>query len=242
MSEPYEHKSTTEEIRRRFDADVERFSNLQTGQSATLDAPLVMDLVTSAAARVTPHAASVLDIGCGAGNYVLKLLEQLPGLSVTLVDLSRPMLDRARERLAAAGARQITLLEGDIRQTDLETGSFDIVMAAASLHHLRGEEEWRDVFTKVFRVLRPGGSFWIADLVSHDVPVIQQMMWDRYGEYLVGLGGIEYRDKVFAYVEQEDTPRSCIFQLELLRQVGFSCCEILHKNGCFSAFGAIKSL
>src|SRR5687768_11443821 len=32
-------KSTVDEIRRRFDADVERFSNLETGQSATLDAP-----------------------------------------------------------------------------------------------------------------------------------------------------------------------------------------------------------
>jgi hypothetical protein len=32
-----EMKSTVEEIRRRFDADVERFSNLDTGQSATVD-------------------------------------------------------------------------------------------------------------------------------------------------------------------------------------------------------------
>ncbi|MGI6419673.1 MAG: hypothetical protein ACOX1P_28900 [Thermoguttaceae bacterium] len=33
-------KSTVDEIRQRFDADVERFSNLETGQSATIDAPL----------------------------------------------------------------------------------------------------------------------------------------------------------------------------------------------------------
>lgn len=32
-------KSTVEEIRQRFDADVERFSNLETGQSATVGAP-----------------------------------------------------------------------------------------------------------------------------------------------------------------------------------------------------------
>ena len=43
-------KSTVEEIRARFDADVERFSNLETGQLATVDAPLVLDLVTQAAA------------------------------------------------------------------------------------------------------------------------------------------------------------------------------------------------
>jgi len=36
-------KSTIEEIRERFDKDVERFSNLETGQQATMDAPLVLD-------------------------------------------------------------------------------------------------------------------------------------------------------------------------------------------------------
>ena len=55
-------KSTAEEIRRRFDADVERFSNLETGQSATVDAPLAMALVAEAAAATTPHARHVLEI------------------------------------------------------------------------------------------------------------------------------------------------------------------------------------
>ena len=61
-----EMKSTVDEIRRRFDADVERFSNLDAGQSATVNAPLAMALVAEAAAAVTPHARHVLDVGCGA--------------------------------------------------------------------------------------------------------------------------------------------------------------------------------
>ena len=61
-------KSTVEEIRQRFDADVERFSNLETGQSATVDAPLVMALVAEAAAATTPHARHALDVGCGAAT------------------------------------------------------------------------------------------------------------------------------------------------------------------------------
>ena len=43
-------KSSVEQIRQRFDNEVERFSNLETGQSATMDAPLVLELITSAAA------------------------------------------------------------------------------------------------------------------------------------------------------------------------------------------------
>src|SRR5712671_398980 len=97
-------KSTVEEIRARFDNDVERFSNLETGQSATVDAPLVLELIAQAAKQTTPNAAKMLDIGCGAGNYCLKMLRELPGLRhFTLVDLSRPMLSRAVERLEAAG-------------------------------------------------------------------------------------------------------------------------------------------
>jgi tRNA (cmo5U34)-methyltransferase len=55
-------KSTVEEIRQRFDADVERFSNLETGQSATVDAPLALALVAQAAAATTPNARHVLDV------------------------------------------------------------------------------------------------------------------------------------------------------------------------------------
>jgi len=46
-------KSTVDEIRERFDADVERFSILETGQSATVDAPLAMALVAQVAAAST---------------------------------------------------------------------------------------------------------------------------------------------------------------------------------------------
>src|SRR3954467_8165077 len=136
-------KSTVDEIRRRFDADVERFSNLETGQSATVDSALAMALVAEAAAAATPHARHVLDVGCGAGNYTLKLLERLPGLDATLIDLSRPMLDRAAERVGRATAGKITTIQGDVRAVALPDGAFDIILAAAVLHHLREDREWR---------------------------------------------------------------------------------------------------
>jgi tRNA (cmo5U34)-methyltransferase len=233
-------KSTPDDIRARFDADVERFSNLETGQSATIDAPLVLDLVTAAAAATNPNATSVLDVGCGAGNYTLKLLEKLPNLSVTLIDLSRPMLDRAVERITAAGARDVTPMQGDVRELQLPGNSFDITLASAVLHHLRSDDEWLAVIRTFHRVLRPGGSVWIADLVQHSTPAVQSLMWKRYGEYLEQLGGAEYREKVFAYVEKEDSPRDVMFQIDTLRRVGFSRIEILHKNSVFAAFGAVK--
>jgi tRNA (cmo5U34)-methyltransferase len=66
-------------------------------------------------------------------------------------------------------------------------------------------------------------------------------MWNRYGDYLTNLGGSDYRDKVFAYIDREDSPRPVTYQLELLRSVGFESVELLHKSSCFAAFGAIKA-
>lgn len=233
-------KSTVEEIRARFDNDVERFSNLNTGQAATMDAPLVMELIATCAAAATPDARDLLDVGCGAGNYTLKLLEKLPGLNATLVDLSQKMLDRAVQRVGEATSGVVKPIACDIRELPLQDASFDIIFAAAVLHHLRSDAEWEAVFARCHRCLRPGGSIWIADLVDHETPAVRQIMWQRYGEYLERLGGAEYRDKVFAYVEAEDTPRSLTYQMNLLRKVGFDAVEVLHKNTCFAAFGAIK--
>src|SRR5438445_7674839 len=120
-------KSTVDEIRQRFDADVERFSNLETGQSATVDAPLALALVAEAAAATTPHARHVLDVGCGAGNYTLKLLEKLPNLDATLIDLSQPMLDRAAERVGRATSGRVMALKTDVRAAMLPNGEFDVV-------------------------------------------------------------------------------------------------------------------
>jgi tRNA (cmo5U34)-methyltransferase len=233
-------KSTVDEIRQRFDKDVDRFSVLHTGQSATMDAPLGLELICSAAAAVTPAAKRLLDVGCGAGNYSLKMLEKISGLDVTLVDLSRPMLDRAVQRVSTATKGKVTSNQGDIREVDLADSSLDLIVAGAVLHHLRTDDQWRAVFSKFHRALSKGGSFWIWDMVEGELPAVQSIQWHRYGQYLAQLKNDQYRHEVFAYIEKEDTPRSLLFQVDLLRSVGFSAVEILHKNAVFAAFGAMK--
>ena len=234
-------KSTVEQIRQRFDNDVERFSNLEIGQTTTIDSPIMMALTAQAVAAATPQATHVLDVGCGAGNYTLKLLQSSPNLDVTLVDLSKPMLERAAERIEAVTTGQVRAVQGDIRELAFQPGQFDIILAAAVLHHLRGADEWQQVFQKFYSILKPGGSVWIVDLVEHSNQAIQTLMMEKYSEYLVDFKGENFRDLVFGYIEAEDTPRPLFFQIELLRQVGFDDVDILHKSNCFAAFGAVKN-
>lgn len=240
MIKDYSGKATNQEIEQRFDQDVERFSNLDTGQLTTLDAPLTMELCTDAARYVVPEATELLDIGCGAGNYTLKMLSKLPGLNCTLNDLSLPMLVKAKERVEAVTSGTVTTIQLDMRELPLEENKYDIILASATLHHLRDDADWELVFTKLYRSLKPGGCFWISDLITHDAPHLNALFQKKYGEYLESLGGPEYRQKVFDYIEYEDTPRSVNFQLALMKKIGFKSVEVLHKNLCFAAFGGIK--
>lgn len=233
-------KSTIEEIKERFDNDVERFSNLETGQVATIDATISLELITEASKRIVPNATSILDVGCGAGNYTLMMLSKVPNLNCTLVDLSLPMLDRAFERVSAVTNGNVEIKQGDIREAALEENSFDIILAGAVLHHLRDDQDWETTFVKLFKLLKPGGCLMISDLITQDTELLNEYTWQRYGEYLEGIGGAEYRQKVLDYIEKEDSPRSMNYQLDLMKKAGFSKVEILHKNMCFGAFGGIK--
>lgn len=234
------NKSTVTEIRKRFDMDVDRFSNLNTGQVSTIDADISLELITEAAKRIKPHAVNILDLGCGAGNYTLKMLSKLPDLNCTLIDLSKPMLDRAFDRISKETIGTVHLIQGDIREVELADNHFDIILAGAVLHHLRDDADWEFVFGKLFNVLKKVGCLMISDLITQDTELLNRFIWEKYGDYLEKSGGPEYRKKVLDYVAKEDSPRSLNFQMDLMKRVGFESVEILHKNACFAAYGGIK--
>jgi tRNA (cmo5U34)-methyltransferase len=241
MGTTLEHKSSVKGIKDRFDNDVERFSNLDTGQTSTIDAPLAMELITKAAIKSTVNIQKVLDIGCGAGNNTIKLSQYVPPFDCDLVDLSLSMLEKAHERISEVNTGKIRIFQGDFRVVDLPQKEYDVILAAAVLHHLREDQDWEATFRKIYRLTAPGGSVWITDLVSHETESVQSLMWERYGEYLCSVGGESYKNTVFDSIDKEDSPRPVTYQLDLLRKVGFDHIELLHKNSCFAAFGAIKN-
>jgi len=240
MSRPLHEKSTVEQIRQRFDADVERFSRLETGQQAAMDAQLILEVVARSAACHVQPGGSLLDLGCGAGNFTLRVLGQVSPLDCVLVDLSRPMLDRAELRVKAAAPGRVQTIQSDLRSLTFAPGSFDIILAGQVLHHLREDAQWEAMFTRLYEWLRPAGTLFVADFIAYDDPGIQAFMLNRYAAHLESIGGEEYRDKVLAYCEVEDSPRSVKYQFDLLGRAGFREFDVLHKNALFTAFYARK--
>ncbi|MDR1270747.1 MAG: class I SAM-dependent methyltransferase [Planctomycetaceae bacterium] len=237
-----DYKITIDELRRQFDGEVERFSNEQTGQTSSVDATLILSMFETFIAGMYPNAQRLLDIGCGAGNFSLRITRKLPQLKLTLLDLSRPMLQKAQERLSAEHFTVEETIQADIAQTELPNEKFDLVVAAASLHHLRTRQDWKNVFGRIYRSLIPGGSFWMSDLIRHENETIESLQKERYAEYLCGLRGRIYQQHVFDYIDRSDTPETLPFLIQTLENTGFHQIDIIHKNIVFAALVAVKPL
>jgi SAM-dependent methyltransferase len=72
----------------------------------------------------------VLEIGCGTGATTVPLAETVgPTGRVVGVDLSQPMLEGARKRVAESGLGNITLLHADAQVHPFEPGQFDLIIS-----------------------------------------------------------------------------------------------------------------
>ena len=233
-------KSSSEAIRRNFDQQVERFSNLETGQTTAIDSPLCMELVARSAAMLNPDATNVMDLGCGGGNYAVKVTSFLPDVDCTLIDLSVNMLEKAKERVQENINGTVTAFQGDYRDVEFDENQYDVITAGTTLHHLRDDKEWELVFEKVFRALKKNGTFWINDIVLSETEAINQMMMDGWISEMKKHHNEEEIEMYLNRYETEDTPRTLSYQLDLMKRVGFRETIVLHKHFNFAAFGARK--
>ena len=90
----------------------------------------------------------------------MRLASARPDLRIIGVDLSAPMLSRARRSNRQEGTR-VTFHRGSARRLPFRAGSFDLVMSNSLLHHLPDPVPALDEFA---RVLRRGGALFVRDL------------------------------------------------------------------------------
>ena len=114
------------------------------------------------AMRLGIAAGSALDIGTGTGLIPIMLAARSPGLRLTGVDLSEPMLQKARNAAVEAGvADRLDFRLGDAKSLPFSEGSFDLVLCNSLLHHLPAPLA---LFNEISRVAKPGCAILLRDL------------------------------------------------------------------------------
>ena len=136
--------------------------------SAGMYDALVSTVLEGFYARVAGETATasprgtMLDVGSGPGRLALRLAREASGLSVTGVDISDAMVERATRRAQNAGLSERVRFEvGDAGALPFADKEFDGVVSTLSLHH------WPDPvrgLAEIHRVLKPGGEARIYDL------------------------------------------------------------------------------
>ncbi len=115
--------------------------------------------------------ARVLDLGCGDGEVIGRVVDARPGVSAVAADFSAEMLQRAHTRFDGSN---VEVVEHDMDDPlPSAWGRFDVVVSAFAIHHLVDERK-RSLSGEVFERLEPGGVFLNLEHVDSATPELHE--------------------------------------------------------------------
>jgi ubiquinone/menaquinone biosynthesis C-methylase UbiE len=105
----------------------------------------------------------LLDVACGPGVVTAAIAST--AASVVALDATDEMLEKARVRCATANLANVRFKRGDAEHLPFDEAQFDGVVTRSAVHHFANPQR---ALTEMFRVLRPGGTAVIVDVVSSE--------------------------------------------------------------------------
>ena len=133
---------------------------ISTGGAATTD-----DLCSRLGSSLRP-GARVLDVGSGIGGAAFHLVK-VYGAKVTGIDLAEEMVNIGLDRAARLGlSEKVQFLLGDVLETEFPE-PFDVVWSRDAFMHIPNKPK---LFSRLFRLLAPGGRVVITDYARGKTP------------------------------------------------------------------------
>lgn len=125
------------------------------------------DEIARAIAAEAPEGGTVVDLGCGPGEVIIRLAILAPSLHLTGVDIDADMVERAEHkaerRISRTDGRGPQFVIADAGALPFADDSVDLVVSSYAVHHLPDRHAAR---AEIMRVLKPGARAIIWDVVS----------------------------------------------------------------------------
>jgi tRNA (cmo5U34)-methyltransferase len=186
----------------------------------------------------TDAQIAVLDLGAGTGLFSKHVLEKCPKAKFVLYDLADKMLGVARHRFREY-PHQFEFVIGDYRAIQTSQ-DFDLVISSLSIHHLTNEEK-RELFCRIYGLLRNTGVFINIDQIRGETPYLQKLYWNHWLDQVRQAGASE--ERIRESVDRRVTyDRDALLsdQLQWLREAGFVNVDCVYKNYFIGVFLAVK--
>lgn len=131
-----------------------------------------------------PEQGKAIDFGCGVGHAVKWLVEK--GWSVVAVDGHEMALEIVHSRLSGDEKALVETRLSMLEDAVVESGSYDLVVAAYSLFFIESKERLAEVWDRIWDGLKPGGLLllellgpnddWADQLLTHSREELDQLL------------------------------------------------------------------
>lgn len=185
---------------------------------------------------IAHDARNILDLGAGTGLLSQFVRQWYPNAHIVLADLSEPMIAKARVRFA--NDSNVTFEVTDYTTAPIN-GTYDSIVSALSIHHIDDDAK-RALFAKIFKALRPGGTFVNAEQVAGPTPQIDSLYKALWLEQVREAGATREQIADSLYRQQDDRCASVEDQLDWMREAGFTDADCWFKDNRFAVLSGTR--
>jgi tRNA (cmo5U34)-methyltransferase len=226
----------THSVKRHLDVDAEGY-DVQIRRLI----PHYDDMITTGVellAVLAPAEGHILDLGGGTGALSSAVLEGLPGVRVTVLDVDTDMLGEARSRLEPFADR-VAFREGSFLDP---LPAADAVVASLALHHVHDLGAKTALYRAIRDTLSSGGVLLNLDAAVTEEARLNGVVFDRMAARMAdhGIADAEARGH-FASWSDEDRYFPLDAELRALRDAGFDEVECFWRRGLCAIVCGLRS-
>jgi len=184
------------------------------------------------------HDAKVVDLGCGDGEFSLKVKERIGCNKICGIDVHEPYINKAK-------MKGIDVIKHDLNDFPypLEDNSFDVVVSNQVIEHLLYPVKF---LKEIYRILKPGGYTVISteNLASWDSIVSLILGWMRFSMELdevhkVNPLSLHHMEPIKKRVAPHLRILTYKTLLEIVKSIGFKVESALGSGHIFGRIGEI---